>query len=127
MRSKVALGAVLLSSLVAGACASSGVTSKGAADVDKAGLNSGTTVCISELVGVRFALEDILKERDLAPEASCMFADVQLKESGTARAWVMSYQRVGDSDWKQCKSSEKSREAFAEECVGQMVSALGGS
>lgn len=126
MRSKVALGIVLLS--MAGACASSGVTSKDAADAEQAaGLNSGTTVCISELVGVRFALEDMLKERDLAPERSCMFADVQMKETGEARAWVMSYQRVGDSDWKHCKSSERSREAFAEECIGKMVSELGGS
>ena len=90
-------------------------------------LSAGTTVCINELVGVRYTIEDALRERELEPEGSCMMADVQLEESGEANAWVMRYQRVGDADWSECKSDAPEREVFAEDCINQMISDLGGS
>jgi hypothetical protein len=56
-----------------------------------------------------------------------MTADVQLEEKGGPSDWTMRYQRVGDADWKECKSSQEAREAFADECISQMISDLGGT
>ncbi len=98
-------------------------------DVAKRGgsLEAGTTVCLAGLVGVRYAMEDVLREQELEPEHSCMMADVQLEEQGEPSAWVMRYQRVGDGEWLECKSGAEEREAFAQECVSQMIADLGGS
>jgi hypothetical protein len=50
-----------------------------------------------------------------------------MEETGEPSAWVLRYQRIGDSAWSECKSDESARSAFAIECIGQMVSDLGGS
>jgi hypothetical protein len=100
------------------------------ADVDEqvtAPLQSGSAVCISELVGVRYPIEDELEKQALAVEGSCMVADVQLQEQGEPSAWVMRYQRIGDADWKECKSNHAERGVFAAKCIGQMINDLGES
>ena len=38
-------------------------------------------VCISEVAGVRYDLEEAMRERDLTPEYSCVSADVQVEEA----------------------------------------------
>jgi hypothetical protein len=98
-----------------------------AAAAAKVALQTGTKVCISEVAGVRFALEDALRAYDLTPEYSCVIADVRMRESGEPRAWVMRYQKIGDADWKQCQSSEEARDVFADNCIGKMIADLGGS
>ena len=114
--------------LVSACAASSGKDAQSADDVaTKASLEAGTTVCLASLVGVRYELEDVLREQELEPEHACMMADVQLEEQGEPSAWVMRYQRVGDSDWLECKSGEDDRAAFAEQCISQMIADLGGS
>ena len=90
-------------------------------------LKAGTTVCINELVGVRYTLEDALRDRELEPEGACMMADIQLEESGEPSSWVMRYQFVGDSKWAECKSGHQERVDFAEECINKMISDLGGT
>ncbi len=123
MKTRWLLGASLL--LVA--CGGAGEDAKSAADADQgAALQGGTSVCISDLAGVRYALEDALERQDLSPADSCMGAQVQLSEHGKAKSWVMKYRRVGDPKWTECKSSEDSRRAFASECIGAMKGDLGG-
>ena len=90
-------------------------------------LAAGSAVCISELAGVRYPLVDELERQQLAVEGSCMVADVQLEERGEPSAWVMRYQRIGDADWKECKSNVAEREAFAQECIDKMKTDLGES
>ena len=98
-----------------------------AADAEaQASLNAATTVCISELAGVRHTLEDLLVAKELVPDNTCLVADIQLEETGEPSAWLMRYQRAGDADWMECKSSVVSRNEFARECIGQMMSDLGG-
>jgi hypothetical protein len=134
---------LILAALVVTACGGAGTKGANSADEeggdgdgDAAGqssaksggtLEAGTTVCINELVGVRYQLEEALEAAELAPEDSCMTADVQMEEKGGPNDWTMRYQRVGDADWKECKSSQEARDAFANECISQMVSDLGGS
>jgi len=120
---------ILVAVFAAAACAKTGnnaATTADAADV-AAKLQSGTTVCLSEVAGVRYQLEDKLREQDLTPDNSCTAADVQLEEQGEPTAWVMRYQRAGDADWKECKSDKSDREVFAETCIAQMIADLGGS
>ena len=93
----------------------------------KGTLKAGTTVCIAEVVGVRYAIEDALTDNELAPEDSCMTADVQIEETGEQNAWTMRYQRIGDAKWLECKSDVPVREDFVAQCVSQMRSDLGGS
>jgi hypothetical protein len=120
----------LASILCTAACASTSpklVSPAAEASAPHGSLEAGTAVCIAEIVGVRYALEDILAGADLEPADSCMSADVRLEETGEPSAWVMRYQRVGDAKWLECKSDLQEREQFARECVGQMRSDLGGS
>ena len=112
------------------ACVAPGNKNADSADdvaLHEGSLEAGTTVCLAGLVGVRWAMEDVLREQELEPEHSCMMADVQLEEQDEPSAWVMRYQRVGDGDWLECKSGVQEREAFAQECVTQMISDLGGT
>ena len=88
---------------------------------------TGSKVCISDLAGVRYSLEDELERQKLTPAADCMFADIRMQERGSSAAWVLRYQRVGDAKWRECKSSEQARGAFARECIGQMIADLGGT
>ncbi len=123
-------GAMVLAAVVGlglAACAEAG-TDEGAksADSAKAALGAGTKVCISDLVGVRYALEDALRQQNLEPTGSCTSAKVRLQEAGAPKAWILRYQRLGDSKWKECKSAEPERSAFAEQCIGQMLTDLGG-
>ena len=74
---------------------------------------------------MRYPLVDELERQELAVEGSCMVADVQLEEQGEESAWVMRYQRIGDADWKECKSNVVDREAFAQKCIDQMKTDLG--
>ena len=106
---------------------SGGDAKDAAAASENVTLGDGTKVCISEVAGVRFALEDALREQELTPEMSCVSADVQLQESGEPRAWVMRYQKIGDADWRRCESTEEARDNFAQACIGQMIADLGGS
>ena len=117
----VAMGAI-------GACTStSTVSSKSAQDASlQSALEKGTKVCISEVAGVRYDLEEAMRERDLTPEYSCVSADVQVEERGEPRAWVMRYQRIGDAKWRECRSSQEERFDFADRCLGEMISKLGG-
>ena len=121
---------VIAATVVIAACGAKDNSANNPDDVEggaSGSLEAGTTVCINELVGVRYTLEDALRERELEPEASCMMADIQLEESGDASAWQMRYQRVGDEKWKECKSEAQERAVFAEECINQMIEDLGGS
>ena len=93
----------------------------------KSTLEAGTTVCIAELVGVRYAVEDELAAQELAPEDSCMSADVQIEEKGEPSDWTMRYQRIGDAKWQECKSDVSVREDFVASCISQMRADLGGS
>ena len=126
MKAATVFGAIMAIGLAA--CAEAGTTAdaKTAADAAKGALHAGTKVCISDLVGVRYALEDALRQQDLEPTSSCTAAKVRLQESGAPNAWILRYQRLGDSKWKECKSSERDRGVFAEQCIGQMRSDLGG-
>lgn len=109
-----------------GCTAASGGSAKSAVDADSSGLNAGTKICISELAGVRYTLEDVLRAQHLEPARSCTVAKIRLEESGAPRAWIMRYQHIGDGKWKECKSNAAERSAFAEQCVGQMLTDLGG-
>jgi hypothetical protein len=100
---------------------------EGATKGAKGSLSAGTSVCLAELAGVRYTFEDMLREQELEPAASCMTADVQVEEKGEAKAWTLRYQRVGDSDWKECKSDQETRMDFAADCIDQMRADLGGS
>ncbi len=121
------LAAILGATVLMAGCAAGAKDAKTADDVKEAASLDGQKVCIAELVGVRYELEDELVEQQLAPEQSCMFADIQLEETGEASAWVMRYQRVGDEEWQECKSSASDRAVFAEKCIGEMISTLSGS
>jgi hypothetical protein len=118
---------IAISLLTTAACAPKQGPLTPATDLAQSSLKPGTTVCISEIAGVRYALEDELVAWDLAPESSCMAADIQLEESGEPKAWSMRYQRIGDAKWLECKSAKDSREAFAEECISRMMTDLGDS
>ena len=89
-------------------------------------LKEGASVCLQKLAGVRYTLEDVLKENDLEPTADCMFADVQIEESGEAGKYVMRYKLVAENDWKTCESTAEERVAFARECTSMMVTEIGG-
>lgn len=121
------LGALLL--VACGGAAGVEVESADAVEGARRGgnLEAGTSVCISDLVGVRYALEDALEQHELAPSASCMGADVQLSEAGQGGAWIMKYRRVGETKWQECRSEQDSRREFAAECIGAMKGDLGGS
>jgi hypothetical protein len=123
---KFAITMLAVGSLGLVACAGTTGDAKSPADAEKTALNSGTKVCISDLVGVRYTLEDVLRQQNLEPTGSCTSAKVRLQEAGTPKSWIMRYQRIGDAKWKECKSSEQERSAFAEQCVGQMKTDLGG-
>ena len=88
---------------------------------------SGSKVCISDLVGVRYSLEDELERQKLTPEADCMFADIQVQEKGSPSSWVLRYQRVGDATWQECRSEASQRGDFARQCIEQMRTDLGRS
>jgi hypothetical protein len=88
---------------------------------------SGSKVCISDLVGVRYSLEDELERQKLEPEADCMFADIQVQEQGAPSSWVLRYQRVGDGKWQECRSEASQRGEFARQCIRQMRDDLGRS
>jgi hypothetical protein len=125
---RIFAAAAIVAALGAAGCTSTtveGADAKSAADAAGA-LQAGTKVCISDLAGVRYALEDALREQKLEPARSCTTAKIRLQESGARGAWIMRYQRVGDRDWKECRSAESERHAFAEQCIGQMMSDLGG-
>jgi hypothetical protein len=89
-------------------------------------LAAGTSVCVSELVGVRYHLEDALTEHGLEPVADCMFADVQLEEGGEAGAYFLRFQRTGESEWKRCDSTEEDRIAFLRQCTAEISASTGG-
>ena len=116
----------LLAAIALVGCAKQNKVNTAADPANQASVDAGTTVCISELAGVRYTLEDVLVANELAPESTCMVADIELEETGEPTAWVMRYQRVGETDWKECTSSAASRNEFAHECIGQMMSDLGG-
>jgi hypothetical protein len=118
------LGAALC---LAGCGAAGGKGADGAdgADGPKGSLQAGTKVCLHELAGARGPLEDAITAQKLVVDAGCMLYDLGVKEAGSAGAWVMRYQRVGDGDWKECKSSAPDREEFVRKCVEQMIDDLG--
>src|SRR5690606_16653407 len=88
-------------------------------------LAEGTAVCLQEVAGQRYAVEDVLKEHDLEPVDSCIRADVLVQEEGEAGAFTLRYQMMGDADWKECSSSAEDRVTFRDECAGELVTELG--
>jgi hypothetical protein len=124
-------GALILSAAACGGSSSGGANS--ADDVEGEGgpgssggaLAEGTTVCISAVLGMRYPVEEALEAHQLEPVAQCMFAEVRLEEGGEPGAYFMRYQRVGDTDWKRCESTQQDRVPFVQECTLQMIDDLG--
>ncbi len=126
MNAKILAAAALVVGMATAACTTTTEgDAKSPADAGAA-VQAGTKVCISDLAGVRYALEDALREQKLEPARSCTSAKIRMQEQGAPRAWILRYQHVGDRDWKECRSAESERHAFAEQCIGQMLTDLGG-
>lgn len=136
MIARITLGAVFIATLTA--CGGGGSEPNTADDVDAAApgkpgggslgprtLAEGTAVCLQEVAGQRYAIEDALKEHELEPVDSCIRADVLIKEEGAAGAFTLRYQMMGDAEWKECSSSADDRLDFLDECASQLVTELG--
>jgi len=89
-------------------------------------LEAGAAVCVENVVGIRYEIEDLLEERELKPVRDCMDADFQIAEEGQPGAFVMRYRKVGESDWQSCKSSSQDRAEFDQECLDAALGNLGG-
>jgi hypothetical protein len=134
MIAHITVGAVVIVTLTA--CGGGGSEPNTADDVDaapgKSGgsrgartLAEGTAVCLQEVAGQRYAVEDVLREHSLEPVESCIRADVLVKEEGQAGAFTLRYQMMGDAEWKECTSSEEDRLAFLDDCAARLVTELG--
>jgi hypothetical protein len=82
-------------------------------------------VCLGDVIGMRYPVEDALRSHELEPVARCMFADVRIRETGAPGAYTLGYQRIGETDWKSCESSQQDRAAFLDECVERIVEEFG--
>ena len=82
-------------------------------------LDPGTAVCLSEIAGVRYVIEDVLTELSLELADDCIGAEVELEEVGDAGAWELKYRAVGEK-WQSCKSQEQERAGFLRECLGSL-------
>jgi hypothetical protein len=89
-------------------------------------LARGTEVCIGLVAGVRYLLEDVLREHALEPISSCTDADVEAAESGAEGSYVLRYRLIGESAWRECSSDAVDRRAFLAECIDRMKTDLGG-
>jgi hypothetical protein len=98
---------------------------KGSEEADSPKLTAGATVCINEVAGIRYVVEDMLRARSLELADDCMGADLRVQEKGKEGAWVFRYQVPGDKDWRACESQQKERSAFLEDCGDELVGALG--
>lgn len=128
------VGAVIL--IIATGCG--GAKSGGASSADDADkpaggdgnqsaqqLSAGAAVCVENVVGIRYEIEDVLEELDLKPVRDCYDADFQIAEEGGPGDFVMRYRKVGESDWQSCKSSSQDRTEFNRECLGAALGSLG--
>lgn len=137
MIDRITVGAVLIATFAA--CGGSSGSEPNTADDAEAGdpdksadanlgprtLAEGTAVCLQEVSGQRYPIEDALKAQDLEPVDACIRADVLIQEEGQAGAFVLRYQMVGDAEWKECTSSVEDRLVFLDECTSQLVTELG--
>jgi hypothetical protein len=87
-------------------------------------ISEGSAVCVDQMIGQRYVVEDALSAAGLEPVDDCMSADVVLQESGDAGAYVLRYQMVGDAEWSTCESAREDQTSFLESCMSEM---LGGS
>lgn len=99
--------------------------SKGGATASGKKVEEGSSVCVSELLGVRYAIEDVLEEFNLNVTGDCMFADVEIAEHGEPGAYEMKYRAVGEQ-WQSCKSKASDRVAFIKECADAIITSSGG-
>lgn len=88
-------------------------------------VEEGSSVCVSNLLGVRYAIEDVLSEMGLKVTGDCMFADVEIAEHGEPGAFEMKYRTVG-GEWQSCKSKATERQDFVRECTDAIVTTSSG-
>ncbi len=88
-------------------------------------VEEGSSVCVSDLLGVRYAIEDVLKEAGLKPTGDCMFADFEVSEQGEPGEFELKYRAIGDK-WQTCKSAAEDRIAFVRECMDAIITSGGG-
>ncbi len=98
---------------------------KAGATAAGAKVEEGSTVCVSNLLGVRYAIEDVLEEQGLKVTGDCMFADVELAEHGEAGNFELKYRALG-GEWQSCKSTANDRVAFVKECTDAIIGTKGG-
>lgn len=108
-----------------GADAKDGATTGGATAGGKK-VEEGSSVCVSDLLGVRYAIEDVLEAAGLKVTGDCMFADVEIAEHGEPGGFEMKYRAIGE-EWQTCSSKASSRTAFIKECTDAIISTGGGS
>jgi hypothetical protein len=89
-------------------------------------VEEGSSVCVSNLLGVRYAIEDVLEEVGLKVTGDCMFADVEIAEQGEPGAFELKYRALGE-EWQSCKSTAQDRIAFVKECTDAIVTTSGGA
>src|SRR5690606_21767703 len=136
MIARITVGAVLIVTLAA--CGSGGAEPNTAddaeaADSGKSGdgglgprtLAEGTAVCLQEVAGQRYVVEDVLKEHDLEPVDSCIRAVVLVQRDGVAGAFTIRYPMMGDADFMKCSLTDDDRLTFREDCAGQLGPELG--
>ncbi len=88
-------------------------------------VEEGSSVCVSNLLGVRYAIEDVLEEMGLKVTGDCMFADVEIAEHGEPGSFEMKYRAVGE-EWQSCKSKKNDRVEFVRECTDAIVTTSAG-
>lgn len=96
------------------------------AEATGAKVEEGSSVCVSNLLGVRYAIEDVLEQMGLKVTGDCMFADVEIAEHGEPGAFEMKYRTIG-GEWQSCKSKADDRQQFVRECTDAIVTSSKGA